>query len=293
MNQVDEVNEANTAGKIHVGIAGWSYEDWKGTVYPRSRTDELAYVSQFVDVIEINNTFYRPPSERNSASWARRTPPADQFFFTAKLHQDFTHKGRIDPEMVKQFHEGFAPLLTEGKLRQLLAQFRYDFGVTEHNRKHLADMAASFSERFDMVVELRNKTWQEAEPLKFLEQLGVTVCNLDYPGTGPGSGDNCVIGKHAYLRMHGRNVEKWFSKCSRDETYDYCYKADELRQIAGRMEDLAEKSLSLTVIANNHYRGAELANAMELKAMVTGEKVEVPEGLLQTYPDLQRIARNQ
>ena len=284
--------EAARKDKIHVGIAGWSYEDWKGIVYPRSKIDELAYVSGFVDVIEINSTFYRPPSERNSASWARRTPPADRFFFTAKLHQDFTHKGRIDAEMVKQFHDGFEPLLTEGKLRQLLAQFRYDFGVSEGNRRHLADIVAGFSERFEMVVELRNKTWQEAEALKFLEQLGVTVCNLDYPGSGPGSGVNCAIGQHAYLRIHGRNVEKWFSKCSRDETYNYYYQSDELKQIVGRVEDLADESLSLTVIANNHYRGAELANAMELKAMITGQKVEVPEGLLEAYPDLERIALN-
>jgi hypothetical protein len=48
----------------------------------------------------------------------------------------------------------------------------------------------------------------------------------------------------------------------------------------------------LTVIANNHYRGAELANAIELKALVTGQKQPVPEGLLKTYPRLAKIAIN-
>jgi len=41
---------------------------------------------------------------------------------------------------------------------------------------------------------------------------------------------------------------------------------------------------------NNHYRGAELANAIELKFLVTGQKQQVPEGLLKTYPDLARVA---
>jgi hypothetical protein len=47
---------------------------------------------------------------------------------------------------------------------------------------------------------------------------------------------------------------------------------------------------SLTVIANNHYKGAELANALELKALITGQKLNVPEGLLQVYPNLAGIA---
>ena len=33
-------------------------------------------------------------------------------------------------------------------------------------------------EAFSLVVELRRTPW---EALDFLEQLGVTVCNLDYP----------------------------------------------------------------------------------------------------------------
>ncbi len=47
----------------------------------------------------------------------------------------------------------------------------------------------------------------------------------------------------------------------------------------------------MTVIANNHYRGAELANAIELKALVSGENQLVPEGILKTYPNLASIAR--
>jgi len=61
----------------------------------------------------------------------------------------------------------------------------------------------------------------------------------------------------------------------------------------GSLSDkLAGAFETLTVIANNHYRGAELANALELKALVTGEKQLVPEGLLRSYPDLARIVGN-
>jgi uncharacterized protein YecE (DUF72 family) len=92
--------------------------------------------------------------------------------------------------------------------------------------------------------------------------------------------------------MHGRNSEKWFSKAGRDETYDYYYNADELAGIHDRIEKLAEAFEFLTVIANNHYRGAELANAIELKALVSGKKQSVPTGLLGAYPNLALIASN-
>lgn len=102
---------------------------------------------------------------------------------------------------------------------------------------------------------------------------------------------HCTVGKNGYFRMHGRNREKWFSKAGRDETYDYYYNSDELAGIKKRIERLVEAFEFLTVIANNHYRGAELANAIELKALVSGENQLVPEGILKTYPNLASIAR--
>ncbi|GAG87309.1 unnamed protein product, partial [marine sediment metagenome] len=83
------------------------------------------------------------------------------------------------------------------------------------------------------------------------------------------------------------------SKAGRDETYDYYYKENELTQIKQRIDELAKTFETLTVIANNHYRGAELANALELKCLLTGQKQPIPEGLLRTYPQLAKIALTQ
>ncbi|UCC98113.1 MAG: DUF72 domain-containing protein [Phycisphaerales bacterium] len=276
---------------IYIGIAGWSYPDWKGIVYTNSRIDQLEYVSGFVDCIEINSTFYRPPAEQNSKSWLRRTAAKPEFFFTAKLHRDFTHEGKIDPAVVKQFHKGFEPLLREGKLKHLLIQFRYDFSDSARNREHLLKIVENFSNTFNLTVELRHKSWEAPEALNFLQELGVAVCNLDYPTASNSFNlQRCIVGEHGYFRMHGRNREKWFSKAGRDETYDYYYSDAELSQIKQRIEGLADAFKTLTVIANNHYRGAELANALELKALISGQKQPVPEGLLKAYPNLERIA---
>jgi uncharacterized protein YecE (DUF72 family) len=279
------------AGKVYTGIAGWSYPDWKGIVYTNSKTDQLEYVSRFVDCIEINSTFYRPPFEKTTKSWIERTSVKSDFFFTAKLHKDITHEGKLETVMVKQFHEGFAPMLETGKLKTLLAQFRYDFNDTDVNRQHLSKITDAFSNTFNIAVEVRHKSWQMSDALKFLEDLGVTVCNLDYPTTYNSFDLKlCTVGKDGYFRMHGRNAEKWFSKSTRDETYDYCYNEKELNQIKQRIDELTKAFQTLIVIANNHYRGAELANSIELKCLLTGQKQLVPEGLLREYQQLAKIA---
>jgi hypothetical protein len=63
--------------KLRIGPAGWSYEDWKGIVYPSGagrRFDPLSYLAGFFDVVEINSSFRRRPSgpARGSAG-SRRT----------------------------------------------------------------------------------------------------------------------------------------------------------------------------------------------------------------------------
>ena len=280
-------------GQVYIGIAGWSYPDWKGIVYTSSKIDQLGYISKFVDCLEINSTFYRPPFEKTTKLWLEKTSKHPDFFFTAKLHRSFTHEGKIDAEIVKCFHKGFEPFLEAGKLKHLLIQFRYDFDDTNWNRQHLTKIVRNFSEAFSLVVEVRHKSWQMPNALDFLGQLGVAVCNLDYPTTWNSFDmQQCTVGRNGYFRMHGRNVEKWFSKAGRDETYDYYYNEDELTQIKQRVDELAKAFETLTVIANNHYRGAELANALELKALITGQKQPVPEGLLRTYPNLTSIASN-
>ena len=256
--------------EVYIGIAGWSYPDWKGIVYTETGVDQLKFVSRFVDCIEINSTFYRPPFEGTTQSWLERTSQKQGFFFTAKLHKSFTHEGKIDPTIVKQFHKGFEPLLETGKLRKLLVQFRYDYDDNKDNRAHLTKIAKSFSDVFDLAIELRHKSWEKKEALEFLEQMNVSVCNLDYPVTY-NSFDlkKCFVGKNGYY-----------------------YDAKELVQIKTRIEQLATAFEYLVVVTNNHYKGAELANAIELKCLLTGEKQDVPQGLLQAYPSLSKSAFN-
>lgn len=283
--------DPGVAGKMSFGVAGWSYDDWQGFVYPPGTGDQLRYIAGYVDMLEVNSTFYRPPNPRMAASWLRRTSDYRDFFFTAKLHQDVTHRAVITPEMATGFREGLRPLTEAGKLRHLLAQFRYDCADTPATRDHLSRIKDSFGDMTNLTLELRHNSWQQSDALEFLRSLGVTVANLDYP-TARDSFNmrNSGIGEHAYLRLHGRNAKAWFSKAGRDETYNYLYSGSELDDIVDRAVELAEMSTTLTLVANNHYQGKEAVNILEIKARATGKKVPVPPPLAEKYPRLKDIA---
>lgn len=111
--------DGQVAGLVRVGTSGWSYEDWAGRFYPQKRPrgfDELAYLARFFDCVEVNSSFYRPPSPRAATSWLQRTP--EDFEFTFKLYQRFTHE-RDRPwsaDEVAEYQRGIEPILEAGRL---------------------------------------------------------------------------------------------------------------------------------------------------------------------------------
>ena len=277
---------------IRFGVAGWSYPDWNGTVYPRGVGDRLAYLAEYVDFIEINSTFYRIPSSAQAGRWVRTVELKPAFAFSAKLHQDVTHRGLLEAGSTRLFHEGLAPLAEAGRLRHLLAQFRFDFDDLPAHRERLARVSAEFGGLAPVTFELRHRSWQSEGALAFLRELGVNVAALDYPaGRNAFDIDDPGVGQDAYLRLHGRNAAAWFDKhAGRDETYNYYYSRAEREALRDRAARLAHGRRSLTVVGNNHYEGKELANILQLKALMTGGRVAVPPPLMAAYPELSEVA---
>ena len=126
-------------GRIHVGTAGWAYADWEGIFYPKPHPrgfDPLAYLSRYVDVVEVNSTFYGPVEPNVARRWVDRVADARDFAFTAKLWKRFTHERdtAFTREDVAVVRKGFAPMHNAGKLGALLLQFPWSFRRTDENR---------------------------------------------------------------------------------------------------------------------------------------------------------------
>ncbi len=276
---------------IKIGPAGWSYKDWEGVVYPKkagSKFDPLAYLAQFFDTIEINSSFYRPPTPQTSRSWARRVVNNPDFTFTAKLHQVFTHeRGQATPKDEKVFREGIDPLANEGKLGALLLQFPWSFKNDDEEREYLLKLVDRFKD-YPLVVEVRHASWNQPAIYDALERRGVGICNIDQPlfskSIKPSALSTSSVG---YLRLHGRNYENWFrEKAARDDRYNYLYSLEELEPWIARIKEVSAHTKETYVITNNHFRGKAVVNALEIKATLEERRVPAPAALLAEYPHL-------
>jgi uncharacterized protein YecE (DUF72 family) len=57
-----------------------------------------------------------------------------------------------------------------------------------------------------------------------------------------------------------------------------------------RIEAVAQKADTTYVITNNHFEGKAGANALELRAMLSGKRVLAPATLIERYPELSQVA---
>ncbi len=273
------------AREILIGPAGWSYKDWEGKVYPQPPPpgfDPLVYLAQVFPVIEVNSTFYRPPSARMSEAWAARTP--DSFVFTVKAWEWFTHDKETFAEGdARLFQEGIAPLLGAGKLGAILLQFPWFFRDGEKERDRIRRAADALRGWAPLVIELRHVSWLDA--LDFLRSQELNFCNIDQPKSSTAiTGTRLVTGPVGYVRLHGRNAKAWFSKeAGRDEKYDYLYSREELRLWEEAIREMEAEKLFL--ILNNHFQGKAIANALMLMKAL-GKEVTPPPTVQETYKDI-------
>ena len=280
---------------IHIGPAGWSYKDWEGTVYPQKpgkNFDPLEYLARYFNTIEINSSFYRPPTASTTKAWTQRISANKEFTFTAKLHRLFTHeRGKATKSDEKEFHTGMAPLLKAGKLGALLLQFPWSFKNTVEDRLYLAELLEKFAE-YPLVLEVRHTSWNTPAMYEWLQERGVGICNIDQPvfskSIRPAALTTSPVG---YVRLHGRNYQNWFrDKAPRDERYNYLYSFDELDPWLKRIKEVAKQTRETYVITNNHFRGQAVVNAIEIEAALKEQRVPAPEPLFGVYPRLEESA---
>ena len=283
-------------GEIRVGVAGWSYADWKGYVYPEKKVKgfhQAEYLAQFFDTIEINTSFYGAIRPDHAKLWLEKVKANERFMFTAKLLQRFTHDLTATAADEKEVRAGFDALREPGKLGAVLLQFPFSFHRNEGNATYLDKLLKRFSD-YPLVVEVRHATWNVPEVFELLRDRGVGFCNIDQPLIGrslkPSAETTAPVG---YVRLHGRRYDTWFTDDAdvpQHERYNYLYSADELKPWANRVRQVAGDASDVYVVANNHYQGKAAVNALELIAMLKGSKVKVPEPLREKYAELEKIA---
>jgi uncharacterized protein YecE (DUF72 family) len=259
---------------IRLGTSGFSYDDWVGTVYPEDlpRWGWLGYYAKQFDTVELNVSYYRIPELKIVRGWIKKTP--ENFLFTVKAHRSLTHE-REDPDF-EPFRAAVQPLVEEGRLAAILAQFPHSFHPNDENRAYLKNLREGLVD-LPVVVEFRDSQWVAEETFDLLERWQFGFCCVDepqLPGLIPPVAR--ATSNIAYVRFHGRNAEKWWEHDHAWERYDYTYTQEELKDWVSKIKALDLESPLTLVYANNHYRGKSVDTLRKLEILFAGASGSSP-----------------
>ena len=292
-------------GRILIGTSSWTDPTLikDGNFYPPGTTSAEArlkfYASKF-PLVEVDSTYYFPPSERNAELWIERTPPAFTFNIkayslltghptrpeslykdiAAELPKEVMDKRRLYLDKLpddamddawERFRLALYPLHSAGKLGAVLFQFPQWFVISKKSKAYIEECAARLPD-YRVAVELRHKSWMEErnveETLSFLEERNMPYVCVDMPQGFDSSLPPIAAATAkdlAMVRFHGRDPSAWASK---EETasarFRYDYSRDELAEWAPKIGQLASETRETHVLMNNCYRDFAIRSAQEL-----------------------------
>jgi uncharacterized protein YecE (DUF72 family) len=162
--------------RFHVGTSGFSYKEWRGSFYPEKFPEEemLSFYANRFTTVEINNTFYRMPSESLLESWAAQVPAS--FRFVLKAPKLITHHKRLKDvaEPTDDFIRHASVLRQQ--LGALLFQLPPNFKKDLPRLEAFIDLIGG---RAKCAFEFRHESWFDDEVFDLLRAHACTLCVAD------------------------------------------------------------------------------------------------------------------
>jgi len=235
-----------------VGTSGWHYDDWKGRFYPEKlpKSKWLEFFSGHFSTVELNNTFYRLPSEKAFKNWYDSTPP--DFVFAVKISRFITHIKRL-----KDTREALQNFMSKATLlKDKLGPVLYQLPPTLHrDDEKLEAFLSDLPKGYKHVLEFRHESWLTDKVYDILRRYHVGVCVFDMPDL---SCPLLATADFAYIRFHGK-----------DSLYSSSYNDDELANWAKQIKKLAANLDTVYIYFNNDIQGFALKNAETIRELLS------------------------
>ncbi len=236
------------AAKVLVGTSGYVYDHWRQRFYPEklSKAKWLEFYATHFSTVELNNTFYRLPSEAALTNW-HDSSPAD-FIFAVKVSRFITHIKRL-----KDAEEPVETFLSRARiLGEKLVPLLYQLPPNMHrNDERLESFLSLLPRGMDHTVEFRHQSWLEDEVFAILHKYNVGFCVFDMPDI---SCPLVATADFAYIRFHGSAG-----------LYRSCYSDEELADWAQKLSGLATKLKAVYIYFNNDAEAFAVKNAKTLR----------------------------
>ena len=231
----------------YIGTSGWHYEHWRGRFYPEKlpKAKWLEFYAGHFATVELNNSFYRLPSETAFANW-RDSSPAN-FTFAVKVSRFITHIKRL-----RDTGEAVDKFITRATiLGDKLGPLLYQLPPNMHrNDEVLESFLSTLPQGLKHVFEFRHQSWLEEGVFQILHKYNTGFCVFDMPSI---SCPLVATADFAYIRFHGSTGLYWS-----------CYSDEELAAWAKRLANLAENLKVIYVYFNNDAEAFAVRNATTL-----------------------------
>jgi uncharacterized protein YecE (DUF72 family) len=199
-----------------VGTSGYSYKEWRGTFYPSDAKpqDMLRCYATRLGTVEINNTFYRMPSEKLLLDWAAQVPAG--FSFVLKAPQRITHQERLAGSRESLTRLLQAATALGERLGPLLFQLPPSF---PRDLPRLVEFLALLPPGARAAFEFRHPSWFETPVYEALSERGQALVVADVDGAEPSP--IVPTAGFGYLRMRRAHYEedalrRWIERVGRE-----------------------------------------------------------------------------
>lgn len=194
---------------IRVGIGGWTFEPWRGVFYPEGlpHAKELPHAASLLKTIEINGTFYRTPSAKSCADWARQVP--DGFVFALKATRYVTQR-----RVLAEAEESVGKFITSGivEMGDRLGPINWQFAATKaFDPDDMAAFMALLPKAHEGValrhaLEVRHPSFVVPEFVELARKHGVAIVFADHE-TYPAIADLTADFTYARLQQTAEEIE--------------------------------------------------------------------------------------
>ncbi len=163
--------------RLFAGTSGWAYPTWKPGFYPGSVSAKnfLSFYATQLNSVEVNYTFTKLPTPKQTVDWLAQTPAG--FKFTFKAPQRITHFRRLLDcnQQVADFLASIAPIVAAKRTGLILFQLPPNFEVAP---ERLADFLAlpALRDAPPLAFEFRHESWFNPETYKVLVAHHAALC---------------------------------------------------------------------------------------------------------------------
>ncbi|NLT66767.1 MAG: DUF72 domain-containing protein [Acidobacteria bacterium] len=236
--------------EIRIGTSGYQYNHWRGIFYPEKLPQNrwLQYYSQHFDTVEINNTFYRLPSEQAFDSW--RDQARKGFLYVLKFSRYGSHLKKLKEPQEPVFRFMSLASRLDGFLGPILVQLPPRWHIDPGRLEDFLD-AVPGNQRW--AIELRDPSWFHEDVYSILRRHNAALCFHDMIKDHP----RPETADWIYQRFHGTSG------------HSGNYSRQQLEREAKLIKQYLAQRKDVFAYFNNDVHGYAIANALDLRGLVT------------------------